>query len=127
MKVATITGFVGQEPKVVPYGNEGKKFMIFTVGSSAYAGKAKGDDGGDYETTWFKIKVFGRDATYLESNLAKGDTVALSGDLRHDKYTNKEGVEVRSIEVNALKVEIVKKKIIEAPVSAPVSASDIPF
>ena len=126
MKIATVTGYIGQDPRINTIGEKQTKLASFTVGSSGYVGQGKGDNGSNYETTWFKVNVWGQQADYVESNFKKGDSVEVVGEIRHSKFVTKDGDEQRSIEIKASHTKIIKKKEVEGNV-APVSVGDIPF
>ena len=127
MKIATVTGFIGQDPTIKVVGDKQTKLASFTVGSSGYAGKGRGDDGGDYETTWFRIQVWGQQADYVEKSFNKGDTVEVVGDITHSKWVKDDGTEQRNLDIKASHVKVLKKKNADVSKTAVVDTSDIPF
>lgn len=56
-------------------------------------------------TEWHNIVVFGNQATTCEKFLSKGSRVLVEGKVRKRTYTDKTGVERRSLEVIADRVE----------------------
>ena len=56
-------------------------------------------------TTWFRISAWGRQAELANQYLAKGRKVYVEGRLREEKYTDREGNERTSLEVNASDVQ----------------------
>ena len=73
------------------------------------------------ETEWFNIVAWRQLAELCERYLHKGSKVYIEGSLRQRKYTDKQGIERTSVEVNATGVEFLDSK---QPVSGGV---DIPF
>lgn len=56
---------------------------------------------GENETTsFFNCSAFGASAKFISQYLTKGDLVSISGQIKVEKYTNKEGVEVSSPSIN---------------------------
>lgn len=111
--------------------------LSFSVATSDYVGKGKGDPGRngeatDYGTTWHDITVFGKRAASLATKLGKGDVVHATGPLRKEKFTRKDGTAGESSRIMADNVTVITSKGgatggTSAPVSAPVDDSDIPF
>jgi single stranded DNA-binding protein len=119
-------------------GNADMPVFSFSVATSDYAGKGKGDqrDGvaSDYATTWHDVTTFGKTAASLEKRLGKGDKVYVSGPLVKETYTKKDGTPGSSVRIKANSVTIVHSKngaagtTTEATQSAAsVADSDLPF
>ncbi|SRR5260370_36047254 len=73
------------------------------------------------ETEWFNIVAWRQLAELCERYLHKGSKVYIEGRLTQRKYSDKQGMERTSVEVNATGVEFLDSK---QPVS---SVVDIPF
>lgn len=83
---ASFIGNVSQEPRVHPYG-DGKQLMSF--GIAVKTSYKQGDP-----PLWVKVTTFKDwDINNYQSMLTKGTKVQVSGLLKMDKYTDKEGVE----------------------------------
>lgn len=62
------------------------------------------------ETDFISIVCFGNIADNVVQYIGKGSLVAVSGSIRIDTYTNKEGKSVKSFKVNANKVNFLDTK-----------------
>ena len=63
---------------------------------------------GDKESTiWFKCKVWGKRGEKLQQHLTKGKQVFISGEMTLNTYTNRDGVEKTSPEVNVEQIDFV--------------------
>lgn len=58
-------------------------------------------------TNWFGCNIWGKRAESLQAHLSKGKQIFVTGELTLRKYTNKDGVEAMSPEVNVNDVEFV--------------------
>ena len=71
----------------------------------------------DKETLWLRCFVWGKNATGAANDLRKGMLITFNGTLEQNSYTNKEGVEVKTLEVNIKGYGIVPKNVVE-PITA---------
>ena len=55
---------------------------------------------GENEYASFTVTFFGDSAENVSKEIEKGDTVCVNGYLVENKFTNKDGVEVKRIEIN---------------------------
>lgn len=92
-----LVGNLGRDPEV-RYAQSGMAICTLSVAISER--KKDGDEWKEH-TEWYRVKVFGRTAENAAQYLAKGRQVYIEGKGRHDKYTDKEGVERRTFEVIA--------------------------
>ena len=76
----------------------------------------------DGDTTWFRVFVWNRDAAGHAVALKKGDKVTVTGRLSLNLYTDKEGNQRHSLEINADTVGVIPKYVPE-PVE-PIAKSD---
>src|SRR3954447_312277 len=76
--------------------------MAIASVSLATSSTRKGKDG-DRETVtqWHRVKMFGRLAEVAGEYLRKGSQVYIEGEIRYDKYTDKEGVEKYTTDIIA--------------------------
>jgi len=67
--------------------------------------KYKDDQGELHEkTTWHRVAVWGPQAENCGKYLGKGSPVLIEGEITHEKYTDKEGVERTSSSIKANEV-----------------------
>mgnify|MGYP000857959645 CR=1 FL=1 len=90
MNNITLIGNIGRDPETRQVGsNTVAKFSLAT--SRSYTNK-QGEKVTD--TSWHDIEAWGKQAEVIAKYCAKGHKLALTGELRYDKYTNKDGQEV---------------------------------
>jgi single-strand DNA-binding protein len=102
----TVRGNVGTEPEL----KFSKNNLAFATFSVAYTPRTKKDDQWvDGETMWFRVVQFGAKAEATVDTIKKGDAVLVSGDMKQSTYTDKEGKEKTSLEINAQDVGLVPR------------------
>ena len=62
---------------------------------------------GEEKTDFIDFEVWGQSARFLEAYAQKGSMIALVGDLRVDKYTDKEGNNRKKIFIHGEHVELI--------------------
>jgi len=93
-----LVGNLGADP-VVRHTQDGKPIVSFGLATSE-SWRDKGSGEKKEKTEWHNVVIFNENLAKLaEQYLKKGSTVYLEGSLQTRKYTNKEGVEVRTTEV----------------------------
>lgn len=93
-----IIGNCGRDPEV-KYGASGDAICSISVGCSE---KWKNKAGEQQERTeWFNVTAFGKLGEIIGKYVRKGDPIFLSGTLRTEEYTDKEGVKKRSVKLIA--------------------------
>lgn len=98
-----IGGRMGRDPEM-RYTPSGQAVVSFSVAVDHYAGK---DNSGNsqYGVSWFNCSMWGeQQATFVNDRFRKGDKVVVIGTPRERKYTNKDGVEVKTWEITAIDV-----------------------
>jgi len=90
---------------------------------------ATSDFFGEKVTQWHRVVLFGQRAEYASKYVSKGDTVAVSGPIRFEKYVDKDGSEKVSTKVCGNSISVVSSKKAEAaPVAAtPSRDEEMPF
>ena len=94
--------------------------------------------GGERQTDFLIVKVFGEQAENCEKFLAKGRLVGVQGRLQTGSYTNKDGATVYTTDVVADRVEFLEwgdkpqgqsmaARVDEAPAGFSAIDEDIPF
>jgi single-strand DNA-binding protein len=51
-------------------------------------------------TNWYRCTMWGKVAERMKAQFVKGKELLLFGELRHERYTNKEGIEVHYLALN---------------------------
>lgn len=108
-----ISGNLGADAefRVTP---NGKQLTVMNVAVTP----AKYSEGNwtDGETTWYKVLVWGKKASGVANSARKGMRVLVSGYLNPQTYTDKEGLERKSLEITANEIGIVPKILPEVAV-----------
>lgn len=84
----TVHGNLGKDPEI-RWTQAGKAIVEFSVSSKSGGDKTKPDQ--KIETTWFSIKAFGKLAEHIAATVSSGDTVLVTGRMKTDEYTKKNG------------------------------------
>lgn len=105
------------ETRYMPSGEAVASFSL-AVGSTW-----KDKQGAKQESTeWVNVTAFGKLAEICSQYLVKGSQVYLSGRMKTDKYTDKNGVEKYSTKIIADRMQMLGGKPSEGQSSAPASA-----
>lgn len=81
------------------------------VGSSSLAVRRdRKNANGEYETDFFDVKFFGKQAEFASKYLRKGNKIGVSGSVQIRDYVNKQGVKGKAIEVLVNSVENLEPK-----------------
>lgn len=62
------------------------------------------------QTLWLNVVANDKNATFVEKYVGKGDLLYIEGRLKERTYTDRDGNERTSLEVNAHSVQLVAKK-----------------
>jgi len=93
-----LVGNLGNDPEI-KYTQDGKCITRISVATSE---SWKDKDGNQQERTeWHRVKAFGRLAEIMGEYLKKGRQVYIEGQLRTEKYTDKNGVEKYTTDIIA--------------------------
>ena len=111
-----LIGFTGAEPEIRTT-NGGKKVATLRVCTSRYS--KKGGERKDYPT-WHQVEIWNQGAvSWLASKgLPKGSKVFVEGEIRHDRYTDKDGQE-RFFSKVVIAIPGHELKSLDRPESAP--------
>jgi len=93
---ATVVGRLTTYPKMLT--TETTKIAMFTLAVN---------NGKDQKADFIKCKAFGKLAEVMEKNVGKGQEVGVVGRIKSGQYTNKEGVEVYTTEINVNSLQII--------------------
>ena len=95
---ATLIGNLGRDPETR---FAGANNLAITTFSMATTRSYKGADGNWInETTWHNIKAFNL-GDFYKDNLKKGSKIYVEGRIKHDEYTDKEGIKRYRTEIIA--------------------------
>ena len=94
----TIVGYLGRDPEL-RYTPQGTAVCNFSVATTEKRKNARGEQ--EEHTIWFRIAAWGRQAELVAEYLVKGKQVYVEGRLRREEYTDREGIQRTSLEVNA--------------------------
>ena len=93
-----IVGNLGKDPELryTPQGNAVCNFSMAT-------NEKRRDKSGDLQdlTTWFRVTLWGRQAENASKYLQKGSQVYIEGRLRVDEWTDRDGNQRQTLDVNA--------------------------
>lgn len=98
-----LVGNLGADPEV-RYTNSGTAIASFTVATSdTWVDKQSGEK--QERTEWHRVKAFGKLGEICGEYLAKGRQVYIEGQIRTEKYTDKQGVEKYATDIIAAEVQ----------------------
>lgn len=99
-----IVGNLGRDPEL-RYTPQGTAVCSFSVATS----EKRKDKGGDMQeiTTWFRVTMWGKQAETASKYLTKGKPVYIEGRLRIEEWTDRDGNNRQSLEVNATDMQFI--------------------
>jgi single-strand DNA-binding protein len=103
----TIVGYLGRDPEL-RYTPQGTAVCNFSVATTEKRKNARGET--EEHTIWFRIAAWGRQAELAAEYLAKGKQVYVEGRLRREEYTDREGIQRTSLEVNASDIQFLGQR-----------------
>lgn len=96
-----LVGYLGRDPEL-RYTPQGTAICKFSIATSE---KRKHNDGeAEESTTWFRCTAWGRQGELAQEYLSKGSQAYVEGQLREEKYTDREGQTRSSLEVNVREI-----------------------
>ena len=133
-----LVGNLGRDPEL-RYTPQGTPVCSFSMATN----ERRKDKNGEMQdqTTWFKVTLWNRQAETAAQYLQKGRPVYIEGRLRVEEYTDRDGKQRHSLEVNATDMQFIgggrnegeapMERAAAAPGRAPEAADasddDIPF
>lgn len=100
----TIVGNLGRDPELryTPQGNAVCNFSVAT-------NEKKKDKAGDMQdvTTWFRITLWGKQAETASKYLTKGSPIYVEGRLRVEEWTDRDGGQRYTLEVQATDMQFI--------------------
>lgn len=104
MNVAILCGRLTRDPEV-RYGASGNAVANFSL---AVDRRFKRE--GQAEADFFNCVAFGKQGEFVERYLRKGTKILLQGEIQNNNYTNKDGQEVRTVQIIANSIEFAESK-----------------
>ena len=83
-------------------------------------------DGGEKKTDFINCQLWGKRGEVLKQYTAKGDRVLITGELRVDSYTNKDGKQVYSTYVFGTGFDFIERKQTQPTQSPQYTAANVP-
>lgn len=102
MNVLCMTGNIGNDAEL-SYTPAGKAVMKFSVALSSGYGDKK-------ITTWIRCSLWGQRGESLAPHITKGSMVAVTGELSNRPWTDKDGAQKYSLELNVNDVTLLGGK-----------------
>lgn len=99
-----ILGNLGKDPEVVNFRNGGSITRISVATSERWVDKS-----GEWQerTEWHTIVLHAKTAELYTPKLQKGTKVFVTGSIRSNRYTDKNGIERTSFEIHADSIKII--------------------
>lgn len=100
----TIVGNLGRDPEL-RYTPQGTPVCSFTIATN----ERRKDRGGESQdvTTWFRVTLWGRQAETASQYLTKGKPVYIEGRLRVEEWSDRDGKQRYTLEVNATDMQFI--------------------
>ena len=99
-----VVGNLGRDPEM-RYTPQGTPLCTFTLASNERRKSSTGEQ--QDITTWFRVKVWGKQAEAVSRYLAKGRSVYVEGRLHVEDWTDRDGKPRYTLEVNATDVHFI--------------------
>jgi single-strand DNA-binding protein len=92
-----LIGAVGRDPEV-RYSQSGKAIANLSIATSQ---KRKDKQTGEYieDTQWHRLKFFDKLAEIVGEYVKKGSTIYVEGQIKYGKFTNKDGMEISTVDI----------------------------
>ena len=99
-----LVGNLGRDPEL-RYTPQGTPVCSFSMATN----ERRKDKSGEMQdhTTWFKVTLWNRQAETAAQYLQKGRPVYIEGRLRVEEYTDRDGKQRHSLEVNATDMQFI--------------------
>lgn len=101
-----VVGYLGRDPEI-RYTPQGTAVCSFTIASTEKI-TVQGEK--QDVTTWFQVKVWGRQGEVANQYLHKGKQIYIEGRLRQEEWTDKEGNRRTSLVITTTDVQFLGTK-----------------
>ncbi len=95
-----VIGRLGKNPEQLKVTSDGKTYIQFSLAV----------DQAKNQTMWLQVTAWEKHAEAVEKYALKGTSVFVQGQLKIQKYKDKQHLERTSVEINATNVQILEKK-----------------
>ncbi|MGB7925264.1 MAG: single-stranded DNA-binding protein [Pyrinomonadaceae bacterium] len=99
-----VVGNLGRDPEM-RYTPQGTPLCTFSLASNERRRNSAGEQ--QDVTTWFRVKVWGKQAEAVSRYLSKGRSVYVEGRLHVEDWTDRDGKPRYTLEVNASDVQFI--------------------
>lgn len=99
-----LVGNLGRDPEL-RYTPQGTAVCSFSVATSERKKSGAGDQ--QEITTWFRVTLWDKKAEVASKYLTKGSPVYIEGRLRMEEYTDRDGKQRQSLEVQATEMQFI--------------------
>ncbi|MDO4240970.1 MAG: single-stranded DNA-binding protein [Microbacteriaceae bacterium] len=99
----TVVGNLASDPDLRT-SNSGNPWVTFTVAATPRVRDRQTGNWADGETLWVRCRAFGEYAENIANSLKKGMRVLVEGKLSQSRYTDKDGLERTSLELDVNEV-----------------------
>lgn len=120
MNNITICGFIG-EPKFRSVNTKTGNREVCSFGICQNEGK---DSNGNVISAWYNAEYWLSEGSKLKQYLVKGAKILAIGELKTERWTDKEGTERATIKIAVRALELVGGKQEQTPVSKPLPTTD---
>lgn len=120
MNNVTICGFIG-EPKFRSVNTKTGNREVCSFGICQNEGK---DSNGNVISAWYNAEYWLSEGSKLKQYIVKGAKILAIGELKTERWTDKEGTERATIKIAVRALELVGGKQEQAPVSKPLPTTD---
>lgn len=103
-----LIGNLGKDPEVRTFEGGRSVCNMRLATTESYLDKASGQK--KETTSWHNIVVWGRLVEVCEKYLKKGSQIYVEGKLNYREWTNEQGVQQRTTDINAQKIEFLSKR-----------------
>jgi|SRR5437660_3730443 len=120
-----LVGNLGRDPEL-RYTPDGTPVCNFSLATNERRRDPKTGENNDI-TTWFRVTLWRRQAETASQYLSRGKSVYIEGRLRVEEWTDRDGKQRHTLEVNATDMQFIGARGDEAnaaPAKAPAAASD---
>jgi single-stranded DNA-binding protein len=120
MNNVTICGFIG-EPKFRSVNTKTGNREVCSFGICQNEGK---DSNGNVISAWYNAEYWLSEGSKLKQYIVKGAKILAIGELKTERWTDKEGTERATIKIAVRALELVGGKQEQAPASKPLPTAD---
>lgn len=99
MHTVALAGNIGSDPEIKTVGSKGTELAEVSLAVNRYQGPTR-----DPATDWYRLQLWGGKSK-LAKHLAKGDKVAVSGEIAIDEWEDNDGNPRTTVKVSVRELE----------------------